>query len=133
MPLRHKHYGLDILHKVADSALKEIGIHPGDVIHLKDDTSAWWKGPDVERKRNALDEAPGAPLAKHTGIIGYKRRFANGGGCHFSGPPMVWGDPPNVPGETLWYKCEACNEWFPIPPGYTVVKEDADDPFGFGA
>ena len=132
-PLRHKRYGLDILHKVADSVLEEIGIHPGDVIRLKDGASARRKGPDVKRKRNTLDEAPDAPPAKHTSTVGYERRLADGGGCRFSGPPMVGGDPPNVPGETLWYKCEARKEWFPIPPGYTVVEEDADDPFGFGA
>ena len=30
-----------------------------------------------------------------------------------------------VPGETLWYKCTAHKDWFPIPCGYTdIVEED---------
>jgi hypothetical protein len=45
---------------------------------------------------------------------------------------MVGGDPPNVQEETIWYKCEARKDWFPVPPGYTIVEEGhEDDLFGF--
>jgi hypothetical protein len=36
LPLRLKRYGPGILHKVPDSALEDLGIQPGDIIHLKD-------------------------------------------------------------------------------------------------
>jgi hypothetical protein len=67
-----------------------------------------------------------APPAK-LDIVAYERQFDDEGRCQFSGPPMVGGDPPNIPGETIWYRCKACKDWFPIPPGYTVEVEEGDD------
>ena len=70
------------------------------MICLKDGAIMWWNGPE--------------------------RRFDDGGGSQLSGPPMVGGDYEEVPGETLWYKCTACKDWFPIPHGYTVIVEEDD-------
>jgi len=56
----------------------------------------------------------------------YERWFDDGGGCHFLGPPMVGGDY-YVPGETLWYKCTARKDWFPVPCGYTVIMEEEEN------
>jgi hypothetical protein len=53
-------------------------------------------------------------------------RYYDGGGCRFSGPPMVTGDSSACPGESIWYRCEACQDWFLIPPSYTVIIEDED-------
>jgi hypothetical protein len=131
-PLRRQHFGPDILHRVPDTTFAEIGIHPGDVIRLKDGAVAWWKGPDTKRKRSLFELEPqDAPPAK-VDTVAYERRFDDGGGCRFSGPPMVGGDPPNIPGETTWYRCEARKDWFPIPPGYTVEVEEGDDDNPFG-
>lgn len=32
-----------------------------------------------------------------------------------------------MPGETLWYRCEARQDWFQVPPGYTVVANAEED------
>ena len=60
-------------------------------------------------------------------MVTYERQFNGGGGSWFSGPLMVGGDYDEVPGETLWYKCAAHKDWFPIPPGYTIVMEEEED------
>jgi hypothetical protein len=129
--LRRQRYGPDVLHRVPDSDLTKLGIHPGDVIRLKDGAVIWWKGPDAKRKRDQFEPEPQDALpAKHT--VAYERRFTEGGGSRFSAGPMVGGDPPNAPGETIWYRCEARQDWFPIPPGYTVEEENnEDDSYGF--
>jgi hypothetical protein len=130
LPLRHKRYGPDILHRVPDSALEDLGIQPGDVIRLKDGAVAWWKGPEAKKKSDVF-EGDAHPPSRAPFTVAYERRFADGGGSWFSGPPMVGGDPPQVPGETLWFRCEARKDWFPVPPGYTVLEEGDDDPFRF--
>jgi hypothetical protein len=80
-PLRRQRFGPDILHRVPDMALTEIGIHPSDVIRLKDGAVAWWQGPDAKRKRNLFEPEPqDAPPAK-VDTVAYERRFDDGGGC----------------------------------------------------
>ena len=123
--LQHKQYGPDILPCVSDKALEEAGIHPGDVIHLKDGAIMWWNGPDAKRKRVDGEGDISEPPAK-CDVVDYERQFDDGGGSQFSGPPMVGGDYEEVPGETLWYKCTAHKDWFPIPHGYTVIVEGDD-------
>jgi hypothetical protein len=124
-PLHRKRYGPDILPRVSDKALEEVGIQPGDVIRLKDGAAVWWNGPDAKRKRVDGDEETGEPSVKRDSVA-YERQFDEGGGCHFSGPPMVGGGY-LVPGETLWYKCVAIGDWLPVPPGYTVIMEEDDE------
>lgn len=94
-PLRHKRYGPDILHRVPDSALEDLGLLPGDVIRLKEGVVAWWNGPDAKRKRSRSNTVDGQePPAKRaaTNLVAYERRFDDGGGTRFSGPPMEAGD-----------------------------------------
>ncbi|KAE9399161.1 hypothetical protein BT96DRAFT_771043, partial [Gymnopus androsaceus JB14] len=44
-----KGYGLDILHAVLDSDLKELGVRPGDVLCLKQGARPlWFNGPDAK-------------------------------------------------------------------------------------
>ena len=125
-PLHNKRYGPDILPRVLDKALEEVGIHPGDVIRLKDGATVWWNHPDAKRKRaDSINKVAGEPSAKRN-FVAYERRFDEGGGNRFSGPQMVGGDY-LVPGETLWYKCVAKGEWLPVPPGYTVVMEGDEE------
>lgn len=119
----------DILHCVPDSALKDLRLLPGDVIHLKEGVVAWWNGPDAKRKRSRSNTVDGQePPAKHaaTNLVAYERRFDDGGRTQFSGPPMEARDY-QVPGETLWYRCEACQDWFQVSPGYTVVANAEED------
>ena len=79
--LRRQRFGPNILHRVPDATLAEIGIHPGDVIRLKDGAVAWWKGPDTKRKRSPFEPEPqDAPPAK-VDTVAYERRFNDGGGC----------------------------------------------------
>jgi hypothetical protein len=85
--LQHKRYGPDILPHVSDKALEEVGIHPGDVIRLKDGAVTWWNGPDAKRKRVDGEGDISDPPAKHD-IVTYKRRFDDSGACRFSGPPI---------------------------------------------
>jgi hypothetical protein len=130
--LCHKHYGPDIFHRVQDSVLEELGLPPGDVIHLKDGAVPWWNGPDTKRKR--VDESkPNAreyPAVKCAeAFVAYKTRYDGEGGCQFSRPLMVGDDSSAHLGESIWYRCKALQDWFPIPLGYTVVTENNEDPF----
>jgi hypothetical protein len=94
-----------------------------------DGAAIWWKGPNVKRKRALFEPEPqDVPPAKH--IVAYERRFTEGGGCHFSAGSIVGGDLLNAPGETIWFKCEARQDWFLIPPGLTIVEENDDNDFG---
>ena len=112
--------------------LKELRLLPGDVIHLKDRAVPWWNGPDTKRKR--VDE-PEPNVWEYLVVkcieasVAYETRYDDGGGCQFSGPPMVGGDSSVHPGESIWYRCKAHQDWFPISPGYTVVTENNEDPF----
>ena len=76
--LQHKWYGLDILPHVLDKALEEVGIYPGDVIHLKDGAITWWNGPDLRRKRVDEEQDISEPPAK-CDVVDYERQFDNGG------------------------------------------------------
>ena len=93
------------MHCVLDKALEEVGILPGDAICLKDGAVVWWNGPNVKRKMVDGDEDANEPPAKcdSADSVAYERQFDDGGGCHFSEPPMVRGDY-YVPRETLWHK-----------------------------
>jgi hypothetical protein len=123
--LHRKRYGPDILPQVSDKALEEVSIQPSDAIRLKDGAAVWWNGPDAKRKRVDGDKETGEPSAKCDSVT-YERRFDDGGGCHFLGPPMVGGDY-FVPGETLWYKCVTMGQWLLVPHGYTVIMEEDDE------
>ena len=104
--------------RVSDKALEEAGIYPDNVICLKD-------GADAKRKRVDGEGDICEPPAKRD-VVDYERRFDDGGGSQFSGPPMVGGDYEEVPGKTLWYKCTAHKGWFQIPRRYTVIVEGDD-------
>ena len=105
--------------------MEEVGIYPGNVIHLKDGAIMWWNGPDAKRKRVDGEGDISEPPANHD-VVDYERRFDDGSGSWFSGPPMVGGDYEEVLGKTLWYKCTAHKDWFPILHRHTVIVEEDD-------
>ena len=105
--------------------MEEVGILPGDAICLKDGAVVWWNGPDAKRKRVDSDKDADEPPTK-LDSVSYERRFDDGGRSRFMGPSIVGGDY-FVLGEKLWYKCKAHKDWFPIPPGYTVITEEEDE------
>jgi hypothetical protein len=43
-------YGPDILHLVNNGALKDIGVTPGDIIRLKQNSLLWWNSTSAKRK-----------------------------------------------------------------------------------
>ena len=71
-PLRRKSYSPDILHKVSDDALENIGIPAGDVIRLKDASLPWYTGPSAKRRRIEVEKPP-EPVPK--AVVSYKRRW----------------------------------------------------------
>jgi len=133
-PLRRKSYGPDILHKVDDKALEDIGISAGNVIRLKDAAIPWYNGPSAKRRR-ILSEGGEGEVKKP--LVAYEKRWFDEtgrqtGASRFWGPPMEGGDEPTLEDRLqIWYKCEARQDWFIIPRGYAVVEEggNLDDPF----
>jgi hypothetical protein len=129
-PLRRKSYGLDILHRVADSALESICIPAGDVIHLKDASGPWHNGPLAKRCRVEVE------VEKPKGaVVSYEKRWFDADGTQtgvscFWGPPMRGGDSQLEAGLEIWYRCTARQEWFAVPRGYEALEEGVErDPF----
>ena len=58
--------------------MEEVGIYPGDVIHLKDGAITWWNGPDLKRKRVDEEGDISEPPAK-CDVVNYVRQFDDGG------------------------------------------------------
>ncbi|KIJ57767.1 hypothetical protein HYDPIDRAFT_34805 [Hydnomerulius pinastri MD-312] len=115
--LQSEGIGPDILSDVDDQTLRGKGLKQGDIICLKKGSFTWWSGPNAKRPSK----------------VSYEKRFKEGGGCHFSGPPMKVdedgnGWSPNSDYD-LWYFCEARKEWVQVPPGYIVDEEGNDNPF----
>ncbi|KAF8546997.1 hypothetical protein OG21DRAFT_1370570, partial [Imleria badia] len=107
--LAAQHIGPDILSEIDDKTLLGIGIPTGDIIRLKKGCTVWWNGPDAKRRRSNTDQSsrdksksPTRPLQKR---VAYKKKYFGGGGCHFTGPPMIPGDGDNdaTMDYNLWY------------------------------
>ncbi|KIM83494.1 hypothetical protein PILCRDRAFT_6924 [Piloderma croceum F 1598] len=130
-PLHRKLYGPDILHKVNNKALEDIGISPGNIIHLKDAAIPWYNGPSAKKRKIASRNEVEQGQAKKPLVVYEKRWFdmegnQTGASC-FWGPTMEGGKEHLGPGLQIWYKCEACQDWFIIPHGFVVVEEGVDD------
>jgi len=119
-------YAPDILHLVDDSSLKDIGIKPGDIIRLKQNSLQWLNSPASKRKQG--DQASFAPSTPPNKKVRFEKRFLDGGSARVYGPRIVEaeGDAGDVP-ENLpfdwFYFCEARDAWVPIPPGCVPVLE----------
>jgi hypothetical protein len=122
-PLKRKSYGPDILSQVPDSDLAGLGIPPGDIIRLKNGSEGWWKkqkqagdkGPDTNSFFNEQDQQKDDDEK----TVGYEYKYPDGGGVHYSGPPMIRGDQGPHDICTTYYN-EACQERLPIPSGFTA-------------
>ena len=70
-------------------------------------------------------------------FVSYEKRWFDPegnqtGASRFWGPIMEAGDEVLELGLQIWYRCEACGDWFPIPWGYVAVEEaepEEDDMF----
>ena len=132
-PLRQKSYGPDILHKVDNKALEDLGIFPRNIIRLKDAVIPWYNGPYAKKRRIANESGAEGSQGKKP-LVAYEKRWFDTegnqtGGNRFWGPPMEGGDDVLEPGLQIWYKCEARQNWFPVPRGYVAVAEGDDDDF----
>ena len=94
-PLCRKSYGPNILYRVRDTALENIGIPSRDVIHLKDASLPWYTGPLVKCRRIETEEPSVEPTSQT--VVSYKKRWYDAdseqtsASC-FWGPPMTGGD-----------------------------------------
>jgi hypothetical protein len=117
-------YAPDILHLVDDSSLKDIGIKPGDIIRLKQNSLQWLNSAASKRKQCDLTHsAPSTPPNKR---VRFEKRFHNGGSARVYGPRIVEaeGDPLEESVEYDWYYyCEARDAWVPVPLGCVPVLE----------
>ena len=135
-PLHMKGFGPDVLHLVSDDALAELGINPGNIIRLKTGCVKWWNGADAKRKRGEGDddlfprqaeEAAPPPPKK----VRYEKRYTDGGGMTFHGPPLVEGGGAHTSDYEMFYYCEVCAKMVRVPPRFSVIEdsEDQDDLF----
>lgn len=65
-------------------------------------------------------------------IVSHEKRWfdAEGnqiGASRFWGPTMEGGDSVLDCGLEIWYKCEACQDWFIVPRGYVAVEEGHEE------
>jgi hypothetical protein len=108
-------YAPDILHLVNDSSLKDIGIKPGDIIHLKQNLLQWLNSAASKHKQGDLTHS--APLTPPNKWVHFEKQFHNGGSAWVYGPRIVEaeGDLPEENIEYDWYYyCEAHNAWVPV-------------------
>jgi hypothetical protein len=116
-------YAPDILHLVDDSSLKDIGIKPGDVIRLKQNSLQWLNSFASKRKQD--DHAPFTLSTPPNKRVRFEKRFFDGGSARVYGPRIVEAEgdmPENMPFDWFYF-CEARDAWVPIPPGCVPVLE----------
>ncbi|KIK13184.1 hypothetical protein PISMIDRAFT_119381, partial [Pisolithus microcarpus 441] len=129
--------GPDIPAEVDNKVLTDAGISIGNIIRLKRGCMAWWNSADAKRKCSNTEvsvHSTDLPTHPPKRRVAYEKRYFDGGGCRFSGPPMRPDDNPNNPfavekDYALHYKCDIQGQWLPVPKGYLVDEnaEDAED------
>ncbi|KAJ7606532.1 hypothetical protein FB45DRAFT_1068431 [Roridomyces roridus] len=109
-------YGPDILHRLEDRDLTDLGMTKGDAMRLKAGAAAWWEGPHAKRKRASSDVRAGG------GFPG-SRCHDEGGAERFYGPRIV-----NGYGEAnIFYRCPIQNKFVLVPLGYRATTEEEID------
>ena len=79
---------------IRDKLLASLGISAGDVIRLKNGSTAWWNRPasDAKRKRSNMITSDGEGWASEEPpvkkAVFYKKKFHGGGSTTFSGSQM---------------------------------------------
>jgi hypothetical protein len=118
-------YGPDILHLVDNTALKEIGITPGDAIRLKQHSLSWLdnaSASDSEKRKRTPSPNPvlSTPPNKK---VRFEKRYHEGGSSRIYGPSLMKGD--IAPGLDFdwYYFCDAAKEMVPLPPGYVPILD----------
>ncbi|KAJ4463906.1 hypothetical protein C8J55DRAFT_443041 [Lentinula edodes] len=116
--LQRARYGPDILSRVADAKLTDLGIPDGDVICLKEAAPSCWNGPDAKRKpsESTLDVSHNEPPRKR---IRFERRGKDGSFYTLvgTGIPYEW-----------FYFCDIARTLVPFPPRYVpILESELDD------
>jgi hypothetical protein len=124
--LREMGFGPDILHLVDDKILGEMGIKPGDIIRLKQNSQSWWNNQGETQKRK--DRTPSPPAQEPPRkTVRFEKKFHSGGVARLYGPQIVAGDlDPNLDYD-WYYFCEAREDWVRLPHGYVPVLDGEGD------
>ena len=133
--LAAQHIGPDILSKIDDKVLTaEIGIPTGDIIRLKRGSTIWWNGPNAKRKRSDTGQSSASQSKSPTHQppqkkVAYEKKYHDGGGSRFTGPPMIAGDgDDDAPKDyELWYQSTDHGTWLPVPRGFIVCEDEDED------
>jgi len=142
MALQLKKYGPDILSEVpmSDLIMSDIGLAPGDALRLKCSSADWWNYTAKRQRKEEVsmppynwDEYP-AGMADQTSPdknpVKYELSFPDGGAQQYYGPHIQPGGG-DAFSKSITYFCEARQDWFPIPPGFSAPCPSGgfDDPF----
>ena len=134
-----KRYGPDILPhvSVSDLTAADVGIPPGDALRLQRGSSDWWNhvakrqreqdnentaGPS-KRARSGLEDLPRAAKVKDP--VRYELRWSDGAQRYYAGYMVPCAR--KTVDESVWFFCEARQEWFPTPEGYSADCPPSDD------
>ncbi|KAJ7934888.1 hypothetical protein B0H13DRAFT_1854880 [Mycena leptocephala] len=100
---REHGFSHDILERVEDKELVDLGMSKGDAMRLKAGAQAWWNVPDAKRKRVDSSSAPAG----------------------FYGPRITPSKSQSDRDRITWYKTTAVKSgWAPLPAGHRAVVEE---------
>ena len=116
-------YAPNILHLIDDSSLRDIGIKPGDVILLKQNSLQWLNSFGLKRKQG--DQAPSAPSTPPSKRVRFEKRFHDGGASRVYGRQIVEAEGDALVDSSFdwFYFCVAHDDWVPVPFGYVPILE----------
>jgi hypothetical protein len=121
-------FGPNILHLVNNNALTNIGLTPGDVIHLKQNSQQWWNSVDAKHKQTQADQPPLVLTTSPNKRVAFEKQYHNGGSYHVYGPKMVKVDNFSPePGTNWFYFCKASDTFIPLPPSYAPVLDGEEE------
>jgi hypothetical protein len=125
--LHLKGFGPDILHRINQDALIDLGIMPGDAIHLQDNALKWWNSAAAKHKHASVDKPTinSTPPNKH---IQFEKHYHDGGKAILWGSKLVECNFDSHGTNFQWhYHSYAHDAVVPIPPGYAPLFKDSDD------
>ena len=135
--LSEKGYGPDIMHLVSVGDLGNIGMAPGDAIHLREYASRWWtdecrraaKRPcDTETIHTANTSTRTLPpVSESTPLnkqLRFEKHFNDGGGMTIYGPAVKSGSWDDDMDYTWWVYLKEMNMYVPVPMGKVPVLDE---------
>lgn len=139
-PLKMKRYGPDILPHVQTSDLTavDVGIPHGDALRLQRGSSDWWNHLAKRQREQDNDDARGTSKRHHSDPedepratevkdpVRYELRWTDGAQRYYGGYMIPC--PRKTVDESVWYFCEARQDWFPTPVGYCADCPAGEDP-----